>query len=263
MFLIIEIFTQLHPLYLDKAKPASLFFARFRLDRSSFLQEMIIDAYEQEGTTPIVEVLSDGPGLKDKVTDIVLTSSGYELGKKIRWFMETSCLYGKAQGIKSRNSIFLNFAQSYFNQDPRLMDLLQEYFVPKEYFSEFVDLLRVAIPASRTNMLNITVRDIKADLRSLLSYSKRDCYSFVMYFREQRSEKSFDKLRDLFGIIYPWLLDHGGSYYLPYTPLATKEIFNAFYPRATEFLDRKMVFDPEERFSNQFYLDYLAVSSSK
>jgi hypothetical protein len=48
----------------------------------------------------------------------------------------------------------------------------------------------------------------------------------------------------------------GGTYYLPYQVLATKEQFHAAYPRAWEFFALKQKLDPTDKFRNRLWDAY-------
>ena len=51
-------------------------------------------------------------------------------------------------------------------------------------------------------------------------------------------------------------ITRGGSYYLTYHHWATREQVEACYPEMREFLRRKRLYDPEERFQSEWYRFY-------
>jgi FAD/FMN-containing dehydrogenase len=56
------------------------------------------------------------------------------------------------------------------------------------------------------------------------------------------------------------VLGMGGSYYLPYRPHATVDQFRRAYPRWEEFVALKRRVDPDLRFRNGFWDNYLGVA---
>jgi FAD/FMN-containing dehydrogenase len=50
-------------------------------------------------------------------------------------------------------------------------DILHEYFVPPDRFAEFLAACREVIPPSGQDLLNVTLRHVEADRRSLLAYA--------------------------------------------------------------------------------------------
>ena len=51
-------------------------------------------------------------------------------------------------------------------------------------------------------------------------------------------------------------LKNGGTYYLPYRLHIDKEKMRKTYPKANEFFELKLKYDPNELFSNNFYVHY-------
>ena len=51
-------------------------------------------------------------------------------------------------------------------------------------------------------------------------------------------------------------IENGGTYYLTYQLYPTPEQLYRAYPRAREAFERKRFYDPQERFSSQFYERY-------
>ena len=52
------------------------------------------------------------------------------------------------------------------------------------------------------------------------------------------------------------VIEHGGRFYLTYHAWATREQVETCYPRFSEFLDAKLMHDPECRFQSDWYRHY-------
>jgi len=81
-------------------------------------------------------------------------------------------------------------------------------------------------------------------------------YSFVMLFYQPRTEEGDRQMAAMTEELVDAALRAGGRHDLPYRLHATEEQFHEAYPQAREFFELKRVYDPQERFQNQFYLKY-------
>jgi len=69
-------------------------------------------------------------------------------------------------------------------------DILQEYFVPAERLTAFIDELREVVEENRLNLLNATIRYVPGNNESVLSYSTPEAsFGVVLYFNVGLSDK--------------------------------------------------------------------------
>lgn len=134
--------------------------------------------------------------------------------------------------------------------------ILQEYFIPVDNFEKFVLQLEKIKKKYKINMINISIRFVRGNSKSLLAYAPTDSFAFVLYidilhpfFRSKKAKNWTQKLIDA-------TLDCGGTYYLPYALFATKKQFYAAYPRVAEFITFKKSIDPANKFSNTLWQKY-------
>ncbi|TGL65108.1 FAD-binding protein [Leptospira jelokensis] len=134
--------------------------------------------------------------------------------------------------------------------------VLQEYFVPIEKFNVFSDRLCDILKRHQVNMVNISVRHAKADEETYLSWAPKECFAFVLYYKQKVNET--DKLK-----VAVWTrelmnasIDAGGTYYLPYQTHASSEMFQRAYPKYKEIFALKEKLDPKFRFRNIFWDTY-------
>jgi len=63
-------------------------------------------------------------------------------------------------------------------------DILQEYFIPRSRFADFVDGLRSVVARERANLLNATIRSVEGDTTTALPYAPQDAFAAVLYFNQ-------------------------------------------------------------------------------
>jgi FAD/FMN-containing dehydrogenase len=232
-----------------------LAYGRLSVARGSILEQAVLVSFVR---TTIPREVRDTlvPSEPGSLKRLVLRGGvGSDYGKDLRWTLEK--LVGEQHGGPfSRNQI-LNEPSSWFsNRDPASTEVLQEYFVPKERFAEFVDGARAVLLRHPTDLLNVTVRDLEPDRDTVLRYARASMFSLVFLFHQRRTEDA-DRAtaaceRDLIEVA----LACGGTYYLPYRPHATREQFARAYPMARAFMEAKLRHDAHETFSNEFYRRY-------
>lgn len=176
--------------------------------------------------------------------------------KRARWWVETA-VGTRLAGPVTRNSLLNEPVVTLADGNPDRTDILHEYFLPPERLAEFLAVCRREIPNSYQQLLNVTLRFVKADGESLLAYAPGDRIAAVMLFSQEKSARSEADMARLTRRLIDGALSAGGSYYLPYRLHATPEQFEAAYPRAKEFVAAKRTTDPEGRFSNALWRTYL------
>lgn len=179
-------------------------------------------------------------------------------GKKVRWHMQTSLSHLVEPPLITRNNLDkqdLSFLRYVSRKDT---DILQEYFVPRDQLTAFVDTLRETVAESNANLLSATIRYVPKNTETVLSYSASadELFGVVLYFNVGLSERDQEYVRVWTGKLIETALDLNGTFYLPYELYATKDQLMRAYPRFDEFVDKKKAYDPDERFMNQFYETY-------
>lgn len=235
---------------------ARLFFGRFNLDQEHFLEQMSLITYD-ETTDPL-------PNKKLKVHKTLesFTNSFFQKTydnntyRKLRWNFESGDLLKYFVQKLMRNELLYHSANNYITQDQNKIDLLQEYFVPEEYFLEFVAVLRSMQSDLLPHLMNITVRQVNKDSESLLTYAPTNRLCFVMFFRGEKTYE-FEQIVQRISIkLTSQALALKGTYYLPYRAYQTKQQFQQAYPQYEKFKQLKLKYDPNNLFTNQFYENY-------
>lgn len=180
-----------------------------------------------------------------------------DTAKHLRWWTETS-FSPHIVGDATRNSLMNEPAVTLADGDPDRTDILHEYFVAPNRFAEFVQHCQAVIPASYQQLLNITVRYVKADRESVLSYAPEPRIASVLLFSQEKTVRAEADMARLSHELIERVLSIGGTYYLPYRPHATLDQFKRAYPRAAEFAARKRELDKAMTFRNRFWDNYLS-----
>lgn len=156
----------------------------------------------------------------------------------------------------ARNQLLNSGVAIFENRTAATTDILHEYFIPPSNFEAFLERLRVIIPSSGCDLLNVTVRDVRQDHDTMLRYADRDMLALVMLFVQPRTPRGEAQMQALGQRLIDAALELEGRHYLPYRLHGDDEQFRRAYPQADEFFDRKRGYDPGELFQNQFYRRY-------
>ncbi len=135
--------------------------------------------------------------------------------------------------------------------------ILQEFFVPDVGPTCEAWLLGLST-AIRTGwryvqLLNCTIRYVRADKESALPYAPRNSWAFVLYWRLPRSTDAESELAAAHSQLSDAALRLGGTFYLPYRHHYTTEQLLAAYPGLPRFIADKEAWDPRNVFSNVWF----------
>ncbi|MEZ5646096.1 MAG: FAD-binding protein [Burkholderiaceae bacterium] len=146
--------------------------------------------------------------------------------------------------------------------DTEGVDLLQEYFVPLDKLTAFLNDLKAIFPFDNTStdvaLLSSTIRLVKAEWVNpapLLSYCRGKAMAGVAidaHVKRDAHGAPTAKAADRFRQAIDAALNRGGTYYLPYHRFATPDQFKAGYPHCKDWLDVVKRYNPDRRFSNEF-----------
>jgi len=138
----------------------------------------------------------------------------------------------------------------------RRADWLQEFFVPIDGFSSFIEKASQVLREEDYRILNTTVRFVHRSDDAFLSYARQDCFAVVLFYEQRLATAAIRRTEAVFRRLLDCALNSGGSYYLCYRRFADPEQLRRAYPQIDEFFALKRKYDPGELFSNQFYAQY-------
>ena len=238
-------------------KDVEMFFARFDLDKNNFLDKLVFSAYTDTKVAPASEPLKDfnnGNFILNKAFAFTQYSN---IVKLMRQYLERKRQDVSIASNITRNQLMYNPVGNYVTRNDKKIDLLQEYFIPRKNFVEFVQFLQSIKSDLAKPLMNITLRQVNKDDQSILNYANDDMIAFVMFFRGPKNQ-AFEVLMEKISLkMTDKSLSLEGNYYLPYRAYQTKEQFQKAYPKFQTFNDIKAKYDPEKHFTNKFYENYL------
>lgn len=135
--------------------------------------------------------------------------------------------------------------------------ILQEYFLPYNRLTSFIQQFRQRVQQYSINVLNVTARHVFKDTESLLSFSPHaDMCALVVYIKLPKTQQARQIITEWTQHLIDDVIIHQGTYYLPYHLLATQKQFEIVYPQWSKFFDIKKMYDPYCVLSNQLYESY-------
>jgi FAD/FMN-containing dehydrogenase len=220
-----------------------------------FLEESIMVRFTAEpGTAGTVQPLSR-PGAPELQRAVFRNSAGSDVGKTLRWWLERDAAPLLA-GSMSRTSIQNEPAAVFADRSAETCDILHEYFVPQQRLWDFVQQARDVIRGGGVELLNVTVRDVRRDGRSVLAYAREDVFGLVMSFRQERTPQADGRMREVARRLIDVSLSVDGTFYLPYRLHATGDQLRRAYPAWDTAMAAKTRLDPHRVFRNTLFDTY-------
>lgn len=239
--------------YVSDNPNVNLVFGRLRISNKHFLEEATLNFFEKvETTIPILQ--------NEKNTEIQRLvfrgSVDSEYGKRLRWDLETGMNKVSKNEIYSRNELLNDHVSLIENKDTSSTDILHEYFIPERNFTQYINDIKPILKNSKIDLLNITIRGVKQDNDSYLTYAKENVFGFVLLFNQKKTDEQENEMKILTNQLVDIALKNEGTFYLPYRLHITKNKMRESYSNADQFFQLKLKYDPDEIFNNKFYEYY-------
>jgi FAD/FMN-containing dehydrogenase len=231
-------------------------YGRLSVDRANFLDQGLMIAYRPDADQSDLPPATGSGWVSRAAAHIYRAQLYREPMKRLRWWTEAS-LNPRLGGASTRNSLMNEPVLTLDDGEPTRTDILHEYFVPPDRWSDFIAVCKGAIPPSFQEMLNVTIRYVAADADSWLAHSPTPRLAAVMSFSQEMSARSEADMARMTRQLIDGIAAIGGSYYLPYRPHATVAQFARVYPRAAEFAAAKRALDPSLTLRNALWDTYL------
>lgn len=243
----------------DKVK---MMLARPSIDKDTFIDELVVSTWSSTDVEPTVEqqeLTKETNVIRDKF--FFGLSRKFDWAKDLRWYLQKKVeLAVEGEKYMTRNNSMrpplapLEFLEYYSNSDT---DILQEYFIPISKYNEFMESFKTILERDNTNVMSFTIRYVKANDESLLSYCpKEDCFAVIFMANVGLDKVSQDVTKKTVQDIVDAALENNGKYYLTYQLYPTRDQLIKAYPKFESFLTLKKNIDPKELFINKFYKTY-------
>jgi len=236
--------------YITENPNAELAYARVNTDSNNAFKDVGLFWYENVQSDELVEGIEPARFVALKRA-VLRSAMGSDMGKKLRWKAEKAYMHLLENISVSRNTAMTDDVHVI----PALQGMqntLQEYFVPKERIEPFLSALRRHIEKFGINLVNLTIREVRADRETLLSYAPKDMFSCVLLITYHKNAGDEQLLKDFTQDMVSALINLGGTFYLPYRAHYTCEQLHTMYPHLSKWWELKQKVDPTGMFSSQF-----------
>jgi FAD/FMN-containing dehydrogenase len=202
----------------------------------------------------------EGGGMAPLVKLTMEASRRFPDFMETRWWIEKQ-MKGE-RSLANRNAFMspnLDGLRQYWFNEGRSADILHEYFIPRGREARFLDELRRVQRTVQEQTLNITVRDVAADLETALPYARENVSSFVLYYNEQLGAEGEARQAWLQSELIEAAAACGGTFYLPYQLHYSLDQLRRIHPGFSAFAAEKRRRDPEGIFTNCWWAKYGAL----
>lgn len=231
-------------------------YGRLAVDAQRFLREALLVTLRPVAGAP--PAATSGGLFVTLSREVFRAQVGSDRAKRARWYAETVAGPKTSSGIASRNRLLNEPVANLAGRDRTRTDILHEYFLPAEGLEPFLAACRTAIPGSRQELLNVTLRYVQEDRTSALAFARGDRVAAVMLFSQKMTQADEEDMMAMTRRLIDAALDAGGSFYLPYRLHARPDQVARAYPRLEEVAARKRHHDPGLLFRNTMWHRYLA-----
>lgn len=241
----------------DPAVP--MIYGRLNVQRESFFREALLVTWRREAVPASGLPRAERAGALTGLSRAIYRAQvEREWAKGLRWFMERTAAPSLATGAETRNRLMNEPVLNLVNRDPRRTDILHEYFVAPERFGDFLEGCRRIIPRASAEFLNVTLRHVKRDTTSALSFATTDRIAAVMSFSQKVNANGEADMIRVTEALIDMVASIGGAFYLPYRLHARPDQLLKVYPEIPRFIARKKHYDPDLRFQNMMWKAYFA-----
>lgn len=238
----------------DQKTGIGMVYGRININPKNFMEEAMLSVFTIDSQATLKPLEKAGySGIRRQV---FRGSANSDYGKNLRWRAEklgASFISGKKF---SRNALINEGVEVFQNTAPGYTDILHEYFIPRDSVVRFIEILRKVVPQYKTDLLNITLRNVEKDEDSYLYYAQEEVFGFVMLYYQPKTTEGEEAMKALTQRLIDEAIALRGKYYLPYRLHATKEQLYRAYPSAKGFFALKLKYDSTEVFQNLFYQGY-------
>jgi FAD/FMN-containing dehydrogenase len=231
-------------------------YGRLAVDAKRFLREALLVTLRPAAGTP--PPATSGGLMVTLSREVFRAQIGSDAAKRARWYAETVAGPKTSSNVASRNRLLNEPVANLAGRDRSRTDILHEYFLPADGLETFLAACRTVMPASRQDLLNVTLRYVQADPTSVLAYARESRVAAVMLFSQRMTRVDEKDMAAMTQRLIDAALDAGGSFYLPYRLHARREQIARAYPRLEEFVARKHHYDPGRLFRHTMWDRYLA-----
>lgn len=132
-------------------------------------------------------------------------------------------------------------------------EMITEIYVPRHRLTEFMTKAAADFRVNDVDLIYGTIRFIKKDDESYLAWARQDYACIIFNLHIDHTEPHIAHSAEAFRRLIDIAISLDGRYYLTYHRWATKAQLLACYPNFPEFIEKKIAYDPDERFLSDWY----------
>ena len=232
-------------------------YGRLNVERDRFFEQALLVTYREHTDQTDLPAAAGSDWLSHVASRLYRAQLGNEAFKSFRWWNETTLGPAVGGGATTRNSLINEPVVTLDARDPNRTDILPEYFVSFDAFGAFLEACRDVIPSSYQEFLNVTLRYVAQDDKSVLSYANTPRIAAVMSFSQEMTTRAEADMQRMTEMMIDRIAEIGGAYYLPYRPHARVDQMATVYEGASDFAARKREIDPQLVLRNNLWDSYL------
>ncbi|MFT5205863.1 MAG: FAD/FMN-containing dehydrogenase [Phycisphaerales bacterium] len=131
--------------------------------------------------------------------------------------------------------------------------MLSELYVPREQLPQCMAKAAEVLQAGGIPNIYGTIRLIEQDDETFLPWAKQKYACVIVNLLVTNTEQGRAKAADVFRALIDVAIEFGGSYYLTYHKWARKDQVLSCYPKMPQFLEKKLLYDPNQVFQSDWY----------
>jgi len=131
--------------------------------------------------------------------------------------------------------------------------VIGEICVPPDQLAQFLFRARRVLHETAAEDIYGTIRSILHDNVTFLAWARRDYACVIFNLRTLHDSAGIGRTAEAFRRLQAAAIQLDGSFYLTYHRFATREQIDACYPQFSHFLRLKDLYDPNERFTSDWY----------
>jgi FAD/FMN-containing dehydrogenase len=135
-------------------------------------------------------------------------------------------------------------------------EMITEIYVPRARLTDFMHDVADDFRRTGVDVIYGTVRLVECDEDSFLAWAREPWACIIFNLHTVHTSEGVQHASAAFRRLIDYALERAGSYYLTYHRWATADQLEAGHPRIREFLERKLHFDPDQRFQSDWYRHY-------
>ena len=137
--------------------------------------------------------------------------------------------------------------------------MIGEQYVPPDALLDFLGEARQVLRDTGVEDIYGTIRTIQPDEVSFLAWAREHLACVIFNLRTRHDRAGIERTAHTFRGLNDAAIRQGGAFYLTYHRWSTRPQIEAAYPQFARFLELKLRYDPQERFTSDWYRHHKAL----